>query len=70
MSESMQPSYRQRLIEQQLLGVAIYLHKPTGIRYHLAYTVGGTNELHPISGACRYATDEQLANTEIWERKP
>ena len=49
---------------------ATYLHRPSGIRYHIAYTVAGVHELHPISGQCRYATDEQLANAEIWEKKP
>lgn len=46
----------------------IYLHKPTGQRYAVVYRVAGLNELHPVSGQCRYASDEQLRNSEIWSR--
>ncbi|MNR58268.1 hypothetical protein D3C85_1792250 [compost metagenome] len=69
MTEAMQPSYRQQLIEQQLEGCRVYLHKPTGVRYYLALALGGANELHPISGRSMYATDDQLANSEVWERQ-
>ncbi|TLX52787.1 hypothetical protein DN824_21935 [Stutzerimonas nosocomialis] len=47
----------------------VYLHKPSGTRYRIVHTAGHAHELHPISGQCRYATDEQLSNPEIWERK-
>ncbi|MDP3978383.1 MAG: hypothetical protein Q8P85_10385 [Pseudomonas sp.] len=47
---------------------ARYLHKPSGVRYHIAYSIGGLNELHPISGPCKYASDANLANTEIWSK--
>lgn len=48
----------------------IYRHKTSGIRYRVAYTIAGTHELHPISGPCQYATDEQLGNAEVWEKLP
>lgn len=51
-------------------GGEIYLHKASGVRYRIAYSLGGANELHPISGPCRYATDDQLADSEVWEKKP
>ena len=51
-------------------GGEIYLHKSSGVRYRLAYSLGGANELHPISGLCRYAIDYQLADSEVWEKKP
>ena len=44
---------------------ARYLHKPSGVRYFIALNIGGQNELHPISGPCKYASDDHLANTEI-----
>ena len=47
-----------------------WLHRPSGVHYRIAYTAAGVHELHPISGQCRYATDEQLANAEVWEKKP
>lgn len=62
-------SAAQRRIEQQLQDSTIYLHKSSGVRYRVAYTSGGVSELHPISGACRYATEDQLSNAEIWERQ-
>lgn len=46
----------------------IWLHKPTNKRYQLAYSVAGLNELHPVNGQSRYASDEHLKNTEIWSR--
>lgn len=49
--------------------VLIYLHKPTGVRYAVVYSNNGAHELHPVSGPCKYATDESLANAEVWERK-
>lgn len=58
-----------RRIEQQLQGAPIYLHKSSGVRYRVAYTSGGVSELHPISGSCRYATEEQLSNSEVWEKQ-
>ncbi|MCY1308813.1 hypothetical protein D9M70_588500 [compost metagenome] len=69
MTDTMQPSAVQIRIEQQLQGCKVYLHKPTGVRYHLAMAVGGANELHPISGRSTYATDDELANSEVWERQ-
>lgn len=49
---------------------ARYLHKPSGVRYFIALNIGGQNELHPISGPCKYASDDHLANTEIWSKLP
>lgn len=66
---SLDVSATQRRIEQQLQGASIYLHKSSGVRYRVAYTSGGVSELHPISGSCRYATEDQLANNEVWERQ-
>ncbi|MGF6695021.1 hypothetical protein M2318_005116 [Metapseudomonas resinovorans] len=62
-------SATQRRIEQQLSNGIVYLHKSSGVRYRVAYTSGGVSELHPISGACKYATDEQLTNADVWERQ-
>lgn len=45
-----------------------YLHKPTGKRYAVVYSVAGLNELHPVNGQCRYASDDDLKNSEIWSR--
>lgn len=59
-----------RINELCAAGGTVYLHKPSGIRYRVAYTIAGTHELHPISGPCRYATSEQLADAEIWEKQP
>lgn len=46
----------------------VYLHKTTGERYSLVYSVAGLNELHPIQGSCRYVSDDDLKNSEIWSR--
>ncbi len=57
----------------QLCG-GVYLHKTTGKRYYIALSSDGFHELHEaaeahaISGPCRYASSEQLANTEIWSK--
>lgn len=69
MNDSMQPSYRQMLIEQQLQPSIVYLHKSSGVRYQVTYTSGGVSELHPISGASRQVPEEQLSNAEVWERQ-
>ncbi|MCY1298790.1 hypothetical protein D9M70_482920 [compost metagenome] len=66
---SLDVSAAQRRIEGQLAQSIVYLHKPTNTRYRLAFTISGTNELHPISGSCKYATDDQLANAEVWEKQ-
>lgn len=47
---------------------ATYLHKPSGTRYVVHYSIAGLNELHPVYGSCKYASDEQLRNAEIWSR--
>lgn len=49
---------------------AVWLHKPTGKRYFIAYTAAGTHELHGLDEGVKYASDEQLANAEIWSRQP
>ena len=59
-----------RINELCARGGEIYLHKPSGVRYRIAYSAGEFHELHPISGTCRYATDDQLADSEVWEKKP
>lgn len=59
-----------RINELCSAGGTIYRHKTSGIHYRVAYTIAGTNELHPISRPCRYATTEQLADAEIWEKLP
>lgn len=47
-----------------------YLHKLSGVRYLAVYEAVGTYELSPINGQSKYATDMELANTEVWERLP
>jgi hypothetical protein len=65
------PSAAKQRIDMQC---ARYLHKPTGKRFYIAYTAAMMSELHEanelrgISGSVKYASDEQLANAEIWER--
>lgn len=60
----------ERINEQCQRQGEIYLHRPSGMRYRVEFTAGEFHELHPISGACRYVNDEQLANAAIWEKKP
>lgn len=66
---SLDTSATQRRIEQQLQGASIYLHKSSGVRYRVAYTSGGVSDLHPISGQSRRVTNDELANSEVWERQ-
>lgn len=47
-----------------------YLNKLSGIRYSALYEQAGCYELNPLYGKTRHATDEELANTEVWERLP
>lgn len=70
MSGLAQGAAARRITQLCATGGTVYLHKSSGIRYRVAYTIAGTHELHPISGPCRYATDEQLGDAEVWERQP
>lgn len=67
---SLDQSAAQRRIDSQLANSIVYLHKSSGLRYRAAYTSGGVSELHPISGSCKYVSDDQLSNSEIWEQQP
>lgn len=49
---------------------AVWLHKPTNKRFYVAYGAAGMNELHGLDNGVKYASDEQLANAEIWSRQP
>lgn len=49
---------------------AVWLHKPTNKRYYVAYSAASMSELHGLDGGTIYASDEQLANAEIWSRQP
>ncbi|AOE87513.1 hypothetical protein [Pseudomonas sp. TCU-HL1] len=45
-----------------------YLHKLTGIRYAAVSEAGGIYELSPIHGERKHASQEQLANAEVWQK--
>nr|WP_319527895.1 hypothetical protein [Pseudomonas laurentiana] len=57
-------------INAQCHPLARYLNKLSGIRYSALYEQIGLYELNPLYGKVRHATDEELANTEVWERLP
>lgn len=57
-----------RHINAQCQPLALYLHKPSGIRYAASLESGRSYELNPLYGEARYATPDDLADAEVWQR--
>ncbi|AYF90018.1 hypothetical protein SA496_22255 [Pseudomonas sp. JS3066] len=45
-----------------------YLHKLTGVRYAATSEADGIYELSPIHGEHKHASQDQLANAEVWQK--
>jgi len=61
----MTESAKQKKIDRQCQRYPL-LHKPTGVRYQVAYECAGIAELHPISGPPKYASAADLENHDVW----
>lgn len=46
----------------------IWLHKPTGVKYRKDASNGAVNLMQSLSAKARYATDEELRNSELWSK--
>ncbi|MDH4559174.1 hypothetical protein E8F11_29080 [Pseudomonas sp. BN417] len=55
-------------IDAQCKPLLRYLHKLTGIRYTAVSEASGTYELSPIHGERKHASQEQLADAEVWQK--
>ncbi|WP_342245695.1 hypothetical protein [Pseudomonas sp. OTU5201] len=55
-------------IDTQCQTALCYLHKLTGIRYAVVYLASDVYELSPIHGEQKHASQEQLANVEVWQK--
>lgn len=45
-------------------------HKPTRVLYWIAYSVGAVHELHSMEDRIRYAKEDDLKNSDVWEKLP
>jgi hypothetical protein len=57
-----------RHINAQCQSLALYLHKPSGMRYAASLESAWSYELNPLYGHARHATLDDLADTEVWQR--
>lgn len=46
----------------------IWLHKPSGVKYRKGASNGAVNLMQALSTKPRFATDEELRNSETWSK--
>lgn len=46
----------------------IWIYKPTGVKYRKDTNNGAVHLMQSLSAKPRYATDEELRNSELWSK--